>query len=106
MTVIAGLLVFVTVDYFRTARYRTRHQVESHRTPRYHVRYQLDGQPAHEAIVGFDPSQGLVGRIRGSRPGDMVEVLLARDGKSIVGWINKTEDELWRDFDGTWGESD
>ncbi|MFM0140402.1 hypothetical protein [Caballeronia grimmiae] len=42
MTVTAGKLIFLSVEYVRTARYRTRHQTESHRTPRYRVQYQLE----------------------------------------------------------------
>ncbi|APA84062.1 hypothetical protein BJG93_00580 [Paraburkholderia sprentiae WSM5005] len=106
MTVTAGKVVVVTVEFFRTMRYRQRHQVESNRTPRYRVRYQLDGQPTREAVVGPNPRQGLVWRIRESRRGDTVEVLLSEDGKSILDWTNKTHDELLEDFDGTFGESD
>lgn len=104
MTVHSGTLVFVTVDYVRCARYRRRHQIESHRTPRYRVRYQLAGQPTHEARVGPNPRQYLVANIRESKPGDIVEVTSTEDGKGIVDWRNKTTEEFLRDLDGTWGE--
>lgn len=106
MVVSIGALVFVTVDYVRTARYRKRNQTESHRTPRYRVRYQMEGHPIHEAVVGPNPRQYLVADIRGSRPGDIVEVKLSEDGENIIAWTNRTRDELWRDFNGTWGECD
>jgi hypothetical protein len=104
MTVTAGKLIFLSVEFVRTARYRTRRQSESHRTPRYRVRYQLEGQPTHEAMVGPNPKQGLVPRIRGSGPGDIVEVKLSEGGTDIVDWTNRTDEELMRDFDGTWFE--
>jgi hypothetical protein len=85
------------------ARYRTRRQTESHRTPRYRVRFQLEGQPAHEAMVGPNPRQYLVEHLRGSKPGDFVKVKLSEDGKSIVDWVNRTDEEFWRNFDATYG---
>lgn len=106
MTVHAGTLVFVTVDYVRCTRYRRRHQTESHRTPRYRVQYQLAGQPTHEARVGPNPRQYLVANIRESKPGDIVEVTLTEDGDSIADWINKTNEEFWSSFDGALGECD
>ncbi|MEM5368981.1 hypothetical protein V4C53_23525 [Paraburkholderia azotifigens] len=108
MAVSTGALVFVTIDYVRSARYRTRHQTESHRTRRYRVRYQLEGQPTHEAMVGPNPRQYLVAHIRESQHGDIVEVTLAEDGSDsdIVDWANITRERLMEDFDETWGESD
>ena len=106
MVVSAGTLVFVTVEYVRTARRRRRHQTESHRTPRYRVRYQLEGQPTHEAMVGPNPRRYLVANIRGDRPGDIVEVKLSEDRKNIVRWTNKTREQLWSAFEGTRGECD
>jgi len=102
MAVTAGTLVFVSVEFVRTARYRTRRQTESHRTPRYRVRFQLEGQPTHEAMVGPNPRQYLVAHIRDSKPGDFVEVKLSEDGKNIADWANKTDEEFWRDYDGAW----
>lgn len=104
MTVTAGKLTFLSVEYVRTARYRTRHQTESHRTPRYRVRYQLENQSAHEAMVGPNPRQHLVADIRASKPGDIVEVRLSESGTDIVDWTNRTDGELMRDFGGTWFE--
>lgn len=88
MAVTAGTLVFVSVEFVRTARYRTRRQTESHRTPRYRVRFQLEGQPPHEAMVGPNPKPYLIWRIRESRPGDTVEVLLSDDGRDMFDWTN------------------
>lgn len=104
MTATAGKLIFLSVEYVRTARYRTRRQTESHRTPRYRVRYQLGNQSAHEAMVGPNPRQYLVADIRASEPGDIVEVKLSESGTDIVDWTNRTDEELMRDFDGTWFE--
>ncbi|TCF97850.1 hypothetical protein BZM26_28890 [Paraburkholderia strydomiana] len=104
MTVTAGKLIFLSVEYVRTARYRTRHQTESHRTPRYRVRYQLENHSAHEAMVGPNPLQYLVAHIRASKPGDIVEVRLSKSGADIVDWTNRTDEELMRDFGGTWFE--
>lgn len=106
MAVSTGTLVVVTIDYFRNARYRRRHQAESHRTPRYRVRYQLEGQSILDALVGPNPRRYLVADIRESKPGDIVEVELSEDGKHIVGWTNKTREQLWSTFNGTWGECD
>jgi hypothetical protein len=106
MPVTAGALVFATVEYIRAARYRTRHQAESHRTPRYQIRYQLEDQSAREAMIGPAPSQLLVARIRASKLGDVVEVTLSEDEASVIDWTNQTLEAIWRDFDGTWGESD
>ncbi|CAN0622928.1 conserved protein of unknown function [Burkholderia multivorans] len=106
MVVNIGALVFVTVDYVRTARYRRRNQTESHRTPRYRVRYQMEGQPIHEAVVGPNPRPYLVADIRESRPGDIVEVTLSEDGENIVAWANRTHDEFWSTFNGPWEECD
>ncbi|BCG04727.1 hypothetical protein PPGU19_092950 (plasmid) [Paraburkholderia sp. PGU19] len=91
----SGTLISVTIEYFRNARYRKRHQVESHRTPRYRVRFELHGQPPVEAVVGPNPTQYLVADIRGSGPGDFVEVQLSNDGEDIVKWVNRTREELW-----------
>lgn len=99
-------LVFVSVEYVRGARYRTRHQHESHRTPRYRVRYQLEGQSTCEAMVGPNPRQYLVADIRESTPGDRVKVTLSGDGENIVDWKNRTHEALWSDFSGTWGGCD
>jgi len=104
MTVTAGTLIFLSVEHVRTAPYRTRRQTESHRTPRYRVRYQLENQTAHEAIVGPNPRQYLVADIRASEPGDVVEVKLSESGTDIIDWTNKTDEELVRDFGGTWFE--
>jgi len=70
------------------------------------VRYQLEGHPPQEAMVGPNPRRYLVADIRESRPGDIVEVKLTEDGSGIVHWINETNEELWTDFDGTYGEVD
>ena len=94
MTATAGTLVFIAAEYFRTARYRKRHQSESHRTPRYRVRYQLAARPPHEAVVGPNPKPLLKWRIRESRPGDTVEILLSDDGRYMVDWTNNTLDDL------------
>ena len=106
MTTTSGTLVFVTVEYFRNARYRRRHQSESHRTGRYRVRYELDGQPPHDAVVGPNPPQGMVSEIRDSRPGDLVVVTISEDGQGLAGWTNKTREELLQGFDAPWGECD
>lgn len=103
---IAGTLMYLRVEYFRTARYRARHQPESHRTPRYRVRFQLEGQPVHEAVIGPNPPQYLVARIRESRPGDFVEVKLSGDHQRVVDWRNATEERLWEDFSGMWDDSE
>jgi len=66
----------------------------------------MEGQPIHEALVGTNPRQYLVADIRGSHPGDVIEVELSEDGKSIVDWKNRTVEEFLRDFDGTGREVD
>jgi hypothetical protein len=71
------------------------------RTPRYRVRYQLEGQPTHDAMVGPNPRRYLVANIRESRTGDSVELKLSEDGMGIVNWVSRTDEEFWRDFDGT-----
>jgi hypothetical protein len=101
-----GTLVFVTIDYVRSARYRRRHQTESHRPPRYRVRYQLAAQSADEAVVGPNPKPLLVSRIRESRLGDGVEVVLSDDGKDMLDWTNKTLDDLENEFERTLGDRD
>jgi hypothetical protein len=106
MTVQTGTLVFVTIDYVRCARYRRRHQTESHRTPRYRVQYQLEGQLPHEGWVGPNPRQYLVANIRESKPGDIVEVTLTHDGRGIVDWINETTENFLRGLDALGGEVD
>jgi hypothetical protein len=110
VTVSGGKLAFLTVQYVRTARYRMRHQPESHRTPRYRVEYRLENQPAHEAMVEPNPRLGLVATIRASKLGDRVQVTMSQDGSRIIDWINETEEALqeavWRDFPAGWGDSD
>ncbi|MGF6872229.1 hypothetical protein OKW35_001687 [Paraburkholderia sp. MM5477-R1] len=106
MTKIAGTLEFVNVKYIRTSRYRRRGQTESHRAPRYKVRYRVQGQPPRVAMVEPKISHLIVSRIRESQPGDRVEVALTTDEQNIVEWTNQTQDTLWEDFSGTFGESD
>lgn len=102
---VAGKLMYLSPST-SAPRFRTRHQPESHRTPRYRVRYQLENQPVHEAVVGRNPPQYLVARIRESSPGDLVEVTLSGDHQRFVDWRNATEERLWEDFSGTWDESE
>jgi hypothetical protein len=54
-------------------------------------------------MVGPNPRQYLVEHLRGSKPGDFVKVKLSEDGKSIVDWVNRTDEEFWRNFDATYG---
>ncbi|SDC86369.1 hypothetical protein SAMN05421548_11157 [Paraburkholderia lycopersici] len=95
MTTIAGTLECVDVAYARTARYRRRGQAAHHRAPRYGVRFRFEGQPPREAEVVPHASPLIVWRIRGSKPGDVVEILLGPDGRSIVEWTNQTQEKLW-----------
>jgi len=103
---LAGKLVFVDVEYVRTARYRRSHQAASHRAPRYRVRYQIEGKAAKEVMVQPGTRPGLVADIRGSRGGDTVEVTLSPDETQILKWTNQTHEDAWRDFTGTFGETD
>jgi hypothetical protein len=103
---LAGKLVFVDVEYVQTARYRKSHQIASHRAPLYRVRYQLEGKLPGEAMVLPGARSGLVADIRASVLGDIVAVMLSRDGARIIEWTNQTVEDAWHDFPGTFGETD
>jgi hypothetical protein len=105
VSIVTGRLIALSVEYFRRARYPTRNQTESHRTPRYRVLFQIEGRQAQGAVVGPNPPSHLVSTIRGSAPGDIVEIVLSEDAGQILGWQNKTSDALSHGID-TWGESD
>jgi hypothetical protein len=103
---VAGKLVFVDVEYIRAARYRKSHRTSNHRDSLYRVRYQLEGKPAGEAMVLPGARPGLVADIRASMLGDIVVVTLSRDEAQIIDWTNQTAEDAWRDFTGTFGETD
>jgi flagellar basal body L-ring protein FlgH len=103
---VAGKLVFVDVEYVRTARYRKSHQTASHRAPLYRVRYQLEGKVTGEAMAPPEARPGLVADIRASMLGDIVVVTLSQDEAQIIEWTNQTAKDAWHDFPGTFGEID
>jgi hypothetical protein len=102
----AGRLIFVDVEYVRTARYKRSRQIASPRAPRYLVRYQLEGKVTREAMVLPGARLGLVADIRASMAGDAVVVTLSPDEPQILEWMNQTAEDAWRDFTGTFGETD
>ena len=100
MRLFAGTLESVDVEYLRTSRYRRRGQTGHHRAPRYRVRYQLQGQSAREAMVVPYASTLIVWRVRSSKPGDCVQVLMSSDEQNVIEWNNQTAQALWDDLFG------
>ncbi|CAD6559561.1 hypothetical protein LMG27952_06895 [Paraburkholderia hiiakae] len=106
MIIEAGSLDFVSVEFVRLARYRTRRQARSHRAPTYLVRYRLEGLATREAWVDPRTKPQLVWRIRSSHPQDFVTIELSANGNVIVEWTNQAFDALLNELGDTSGEAD
>ncbi|MFP3554903.1 hypothetical protein SB861_29975 [Paraburkholderia sp. SIMBA_049] len=101
-----GVLQSIEVIYARERRFARRRQVSSHRAPRYLVRYRLDNHPKKE-VVAIEPfPYYFIADMRGSRPGDEIEVRLSDDGAYIIDWNNLSAQRLLESMDRTWGDSD
>lgn len=81
-------------------------QVAYVRTAKYSVRYQLENRPAREVMIGPNPRTSLVADVRDSQLGESVTVTLSDDGAHMLDWVNHVTEALWKDFPGTWGETD
>lgn len=106
MIIEAGNLDFVSVEFVRLVRHRTRRQARSHRAPTYLIQYRLEGVATRETRVDPHTRPQLVWRIRSSQPRNFVTVELTADGNTIVDWTNQIFDALLNQLDDTRGETD